>query len=81
LCAGENDVPGKVEAGGYDCAHADGEEGEAGFACVEVVYAGEDYGVGLEEDVEYGICGLFSDVIIGRNSLPLTCVTKIQTGE
>jgi hypothetical protein len=57
LGARENRVPGEVHCSGYDGAHADGEEGETGFAAIEVVDACEDYGVGLQVDVEYGVCG------------------------
>jgi hypothetical protein len=51
-------VPGEVHACGYDCADADGEEREADFATVEVVDGGEYYRVGLEVDVENGVCDM-----------------------
>lgn len=55
LGAEQDRVPGQVHDCGDDCADADGEEGEACFSAVEVVDAGENDGVGLEVDVEYGV--------------------------
>ena len=57
LGAGQIPIPRQVDASGDEGADADGEEGEACFAGVEVVDAGEDYGVGLQEYVEYGVFG------------------------
>lgn len=51
--AQQDGVPGEVHAGGDEGAETDGQEGEAVFAAVEGVDGGEDYGVGLQVDVEY----------------------------
>lgn len=55
LGAEEDGVPGEVHDCGDDCADTNGEEGEACFAAIEAVDAGENYGVGLQVDVEYGV--------------------------
>ena len=57
LRAPQDEVPEEVEGGGEDGADADGEEGEAFLAGVEVVDVGEDEGEGLEVDVEDCVWG------------------------
>ena len=57
LRAGQVPVPRQVDASGDKGADADREEGETCFTGVEVVDAGEDYGIGLQEYVEYGVFG------------------------
>ena len=52
----EDMVPGKVEACRDDGAHADRQKRETLFARVESIYSCENYGVGLEENVENSVC-------------------------
>lgn len=55
LRAREDSVPGEVHYRRDEGAYTNRQEREACFAAVEGVDAGEDDGIGLQVDVEYGV--------------------------